>query len=501
MTLNKYSFAGAILKIEGPSAQSTSLKKEETSEPPNTIDVLKDFLSRRYNPETKLLDLSQTGSDPELLNIGMFDTTSRGSKFFPALMKICDGLFTSPREKEEAVASVSLANNALLNITAVTTLSQTFPHLKNLDLSNNHIPDLKAMESWRWKFPRLERLILSGNPLEMNQADAGAMFMKWYPSLTHINDTQVRSLEEVKAIKSGELPLAVLGPSFHDEAAIAENFIKRFFVNFDSDRNGVVNGYYDNQSTFSLSINPAAPTGADAPSTNNRPEWGRHLAKSRNLLRVSKTSGKVDRLYKGANAIRHCFSLLPSTKHPDLINEPYKWCIECNPLLGLPDSSGQSDVGVGGLIVIVHGEFLETETEKQHGTITRSFDRTFVLGPGGGTGGLRVVCDTLVLRPYGGYRAWIVQTDEENISLSSSKQPLLQHQVQVPPGFGNAGNGKGDEQVQKEVLALELSKGTGMTLEFSGMCLEQSAWNLEEAARRFEQAKVCLSATRCCHVH
>ncbi len=139
-------------------------------------------------------------------------------------------------------------------------------------------------------------------------------------------------------------------------------------------------------------------------------------------------------------------------------------------------------------MVMVHGEFAEVDVSTGQSTAIRSFDRTFVLGPGGGIGGIRVACDTLVLRQYGGHDAW--RPEVEGTASMPTVQP--QHQINVPAGFGFSGPGKTEEQVQKEVLAVELSKGTGMTLEFSGLCLEQCGWNLRGAAASFEQAKVCL---------
>ncbi|CAF9908957.1 MAG: nuclear mRNA export, poly(A)+RNA binding protein [Alectoria fallacina] len=490
--LNNFQFAGAALGIE-VSRRKTSepLASNADSETPNTIDVLKSVLSRRYNTDEKLLDLSQLGTDPELVNIGMFSTTSRESKFFPALMKICDSIFTTAHAKEEAVVSVSLANNALITIASVTTLSQTFPALKNLDLSNNKLKNLTALEGWRWKFRKLDQLILTGNPIEAEVPKYKDDVIKWYPTLTLLNSIQIRSLEDARAAVNGKLPIPILGPSFRDEAAISENFVKQFFPAYDGDRTALVNGYYDAQSTFSISINLSAPHTAET--TNQKlPGWEAYLRKSRNLTKITHPPSRMSRLHTGTESIRDGFTTLPVTRHPDIMAEPQKWCVECHTIPGLPDPTGQSSSGVGGLMVMVHGEFTEVDVSTGHSTATRSFDRTFVLGPGGGVGGIRVACDTLVLRAYGGHDAW--RPEVEDGAAIPRTQAQVQHQIDMPAGFALSGPGKTEEQVQKEVLAVELSKGTGMTLEFSGLCLEQSGWNLEGAAASFEQAKVCLHA-------
>ena len=404
-------------------------------------------------------------------------------------MKICDGIFTTAHAKEEAIVSVSLANNALTTIASVTTLSQTFPALQNLDLSNNKLRNLTALEGWRWKFRKLDQLILTGNPIETDVPTYIDDIKKWYPSLTKLNGIQIRSLEDARAAVNGKLPIPILGPSFRDEAAISETFVKQFFPAYDGDRTALVNGYYDNQSTFSVSVNLFAPHTAEA--TNQKlPGWEAYLKKSRNLMKITHAPSRMSRLYTGTESIRDGFTTLPVTRHPDIMTEPQKWCVECHTIPGLPDPTGQSSSGVGGLMVMVHGEFTEVDVSTGRSTAIRSFDRTFVLGPGGGIGGIRVACDTLVLRQYGGHDAWRPEVDE---SASVAMAPG-RHQINVPAGFALSGPGKTEEQVQKEVLAVELSKGTGMTLEFSALCLEQCGWNLEGAAASFEQAKVCLHA-------
>ena len=501
LKLNTFSFAGAALRIEaqaskdsyrpGPDDQRPSpFANKEDPETVNTIDHLKSLLSRRYNVDTKLLDLSQLGSDPELVSLGIFNTSSTESKFFPALMKVCNTLFTTAREKDNAITSVSLANNALTDIRSVTTLSQTLPALRNLDLSNNQLSNLSVLEGWRWKFRKLEQLILTGNPLEVNEPQYKIDILRWYPTLLMLNNEQVRTEQDVKAAATEKLPLPILGPSFRDEASIAENFVKQFFPAYDSDRRALVNGYYDAQSTFSVSINMSAPRGHE--STKIAP-WDQYIKRSRNLTKLSNPNAQMTRLITGTDSIRDCFTTLPVTRHPDLLIQPEKWCIECHTIPGLPDPSGESTSGVGGLIVIVHGEFSEIDVSTTQPTTTRSFDRTFVLGPGRGPGGIRVANDIMVLRAYGGYDAWRseeVENVADQTAVHRTQQLPQQHQVTLPDGFGIPGPDKTEEQARKEELALELSKATGMTLEYSGMCLEQSGWNLQEAAVAFEQAKV-----------
>jgi len=296
-----------------------------------------------------------------------------------------------------------------------------------------------------------------------------------------LNGMQVRTDEQIAAAMANKtkLPLAVLPPSFRDEAAIGETFLKEFFPAYDTDRATLASAFYDTESTFSLSVNVSA---LRAPGTveHKAQAWDHYIKKSRNLNKITTLGGRMERISTGAESIRDAWMLLPSSRHPSLLGEPQKWCVECQPLPGLPDLSGQSAAGVGGLIVMVHGEFNEIDVSTGNVVGQRSFDRTFVLGPGTGKLGIRVVNDVLVLRAYGGFGAW--HTYAEAIST----------QYQLPDGLGVAAPDKSEEQLQKEILAIELAKVTRMTLAYSAMCLEQSGWILDEAVKRFEEVKSSL---------
>lgn len=490
LRLNTFTFAGAALTIEERSGNAeqhdSRVKHESTPATQDLVGKMKGMLNRRYNPELKLLDLSFLATDPEFSDTGIFSANARESKFFPALMKVCDTIFSSAQQKREAVSSVTLANNALTSVTSVTALSQTFPEIKNLDLSNNQLKDLRAIESWRWKFRHLDHLVLTGNPLETAVPRYQDEILKWYPTLRLLNTIQVRSDDVIRPAAKGKLPIPILAASFRDEATIGETFVKQFFPAFDTDRTALARGYYDAQSTFSLSVNMSAPRAPDDHRFSL--SWDSYIKRSRNLTKISHLPAKVSRILTGSESIRDFWLTLPSSRHPDLLSDTQKWCIECNSIPGLPDPSGQSASGVGGLIVMVHGEYEEVNISTGQATSLRSFDRTFVLGPGQGVGGIRVVSDILVLRAYGGSSAWEPQGGE--INLSPAPQPSAPMQPQVPQGFGTVAPGKSSEQLQKEVMALELSRGTGMTLEYSGMCLEQSGWDLAEAGKAFGLAKV-----------
>ncbi|KAJ5483902.1 hypothetical protein N7539_005698 [Penicillium diatomitis] len=517
LRVNGALFAGVRIVVEPYDGSSSAAIDRElgttSSTSPSTADTkskMTMILSKRYYPDTKLLDLSKLSSDPDLVAMGIFNQTSTESKFFPALMKVWEMGFTDAKQRREAVDSVSLAHNSLTNVTAVTTLSQTFPDLKNLDLSHNNLKDDRSMSAWRWKFRNLEFLDLTGNPFSTEPTFKETL-MKWYPSLQTLNNVLVRTPEEIAAQK--KTPIPVQPPHFQDEGQIAENFIRAFFVRFDSNREELARSFYDSHSEFTMNINTSAPKAQQTESAG----WDPYIKKSRNLLKINHLPARMSRSYIGTAKVLEVWKDLPETRHPDVTARPEEYLIECYPVPGLPDLTGQSPTGVGGLLVMVHGKFEENVAGKVE---TRSFDRTFVIGPGSGLGGIRVINDILCLRAYGGHEAWSPEnqaipyaTGPAAIAAGASAPvaaipaaplatlptpvpaptpapiPAPLAQAGFPPGYGVPGPGKTETQVQQEQMIAQMSAKSGMTLQFSEMALSGNGWNFEAAWKNFEELK------------
>ncbi|KAF2754201.1 hypothetical protein EJ05DRAFT_152509 [Pseudovirgaria hyperparasitica] len=457
--MNKWVWAGVNLQIE-PAQQSNAFSDKNGGDQEMQADarpILTDLISRRYNADLKLLDLSGLASDPQLKANGVLTSIAQPANFFPALMKVCDEQFKTAQEKRDTVFSVTLANNDLRSVSPVTTLAQTFPDLKNLDLSNNKIPTLSSMINWKHKFRALDQLLLNGNPLEQQDPAFYIQIRNWYPALRTLNNQQIRTDQEALQSSHGvKKALPVRGPMFHDEGDIAKNFIISFFAGYDTDRAALVNMYYDTESIFSFSLNNRGISDPLSRQKMEKQEWDAYIRKSRNLKALSHLPARVNRQYTGPAKILEIISSLPKTRHPDLGNSGQKWCIECQSLPSVPDATRQHPGGVGGLIIDIHGEFEELDERAGNAEKSRSFDRNFVLGPGV-NGGVRIVSDTLTIRAYGGFAAWKPDELESN--------------------------------GQQEPLITEVCRRTGMIVSFSKQCLEESGWNLEEAIQRFEGAK------------
>lgn len=451
--------------------------------------MLRGVLERRYDQDSKFLNLSALGQDEELRNQHIFDKKSTTGKFFPAMMTVFDNAFDKKEDRDAAVTSVSLCNNELDDLTSVFSLAVHLPKLQNLDLSNNKFAKLEDLSSWRKRFYHLRHLILTGNPIEQNEPTFPQQIVNWYPNLRQLNGIQVRTEEEVaRKAKFGDLPFPIKSAHFADEGGIAENFVRTFFTGFDTDRNTLATYYYDAQSEFSYAVNVSAPRDPNATDKAEAGDWEAYIKQSRNLKKITQLPARQNRNFRGSQAIAEAFTNMPPTKHPDLAAEAKKWLIEAKMVSGVPDVTGASPIGVDGFLITVHGEFDELDHATGQPKKKRSFDRTFIVGPGG-SAGVRIVSDLLTIRSYGGTQAFEPDNLEGYADLASQHQPQMQQETApVMPDLG-LGLPAGLDVTQAELLVAQLMQQTFMTPGYAKDCLEQVAWNYQGALEAFARVK------------
>lgn len=424
-------------------------------------EQLRTVLSQRYDINAKLLSLSALGEDPILNQMGFFSGESKPEKLFRALMAVCDGLFKTEEEKRNAVSSISLAGNNIDDVLQIMSLTDTFPDLANLDLSRNQFKNTKGLQKWRYRLRKLETLLLNDNPIETMDPSYQADLIAWFPKLQNLSGIQVRTPEQIAAEEAAlrPNPIPQHGIDFRDIGGIGEGFLREFVPMYDADRPNLAAKYYDNESTFSVAIN-----NANTSRNSVGQSWAPYLKFSRNHVKITTTHARVQRLFTGLHHIQSMWQQLPPTRHPDLATEFHKYIIDCHPVHGLADPTGQSPVGVDGMVITMHGQF-EDQDPGTMKTATRSFTRTFILGPAAPGGNvIRVISDVLALRAHDPLPA-----------LPGLSAPP------VPPP---------NEDMQKQQMVIELCNRTGMTPEYSHLCLDGVGWNFDQALITFNEKRV-----------
>ncbi|KAH7035088.1 uncharacterized protein B0I36DRAFT_346930 [Microdochium trichocladiopsis] len=477
LKLNGFGWAGTNLTIttttDSPLDGSTTQMSSTALE---VKEQLKGVLSVRYNVEAKLLDLGNLGQDPILSQMGFFAGESSPEKMFRALMAICDGIFKTAQAKRESVVSISLAGNNIDDVLQVMSLTDTFPDVINLDLSKNAIKDIKALQKWRHRLRHMETLLLNDNPIETTNPGYVQEITGWFPKLQNLSNQQVRSPEQVAAEQAATRPSPIPqnGADFRDINRIGEGFITEFIQMYDTNRPTLAAKYYDDQSVFSLAVNTNAPHAPDV----QPPTWSAYLKFSRNHSKITHASARYQRLFVGAHLIQEAWKQLPLTRHPDIATQFDKYIIDCHPIHGLADPSGQSPLGVDGMTMTIHGELDDQEpTSKKEAK--RSFSRTFILGPGApGQNPIRVISDMLSMKVYNP-----LPTAAADAGTQAPTAAITAPVTQIPPASTDA---------EKEQFIMELCKRTNMVPEYSRFCLETANWNFDQALVIFAEKKAQL---------
>ena len=139
-----------------------------------------------------------------------------------------------------------------------------------------------------------------------------------------------------------------------------------------------------------------------------------------------------------------------------------------------------------GFLITIHGEFDELDSATGQAKKRRSFDRTFVLGPGGAAG-VRIVSDLLTLRAYGGIQAFEPDNFEAWNGEHQQTAPLpIESAVPALPA--------GLDIAQAEQMVAQLVQQTNMTVQYAKDCLEQVGWQYPAALEAFERVKASLPA-------
>ncbi|CAH2350371.1 mRNA export factor Mex67p [[Candida] railenensis] len=524
-------FAGQSLKISKAISQNSLSNLGSISTPANgggsTIETITNFLKSRYDPNSKLLNISSVQHDPLLVQQGFFASISTTSKFFPALMKIAADLKLD-------VESVDLSSNNLTDLTSVSSLAQTFPYLKNLALSQNNFNRIKSFEVWKHKLNYLRELVLINNPIITNLKSAQDLqivtleMMRNFPRLIVFNGEVVR--DEAKLMAHLTFPFTPMQAMFFQDEMIQQvstNFVTNFYSLWDGNRQDLM-VLYQQESQFSMSVDSSHPHVIEVSTTstnsNNRAygggntstdsPFGYYLNQSRNLTRVSNTKSRMSKLAQGQQDIFKQFQQLPRTRH-NLLTQPELFSMESH-----------SFPQLNGILITLHGSFEEIDAPVEIATVPsnnpsynsnnrrfgnstyknnnkkfplgkKSFDRTFVI-ISGQDGSMIVASDILMVRLFADGDAWNTTigtgspagggATATNVNVSSLNTPQGTSNVLAQPA-GTAElpldvKAKLNENQQQILVRILLE--TKLNLQYGIMLCEQSQWDYQQCINNFK---------------
>ena len=508
-------FAGQSLRFsKGPSTISNQMGGGSTSgSGGSTIETITNFLKARYQPDIKMLNLSGVKQDANLNAQGFFASVSVTSKFFPALMKIASDLKLD-------VESVDLSSNELNDLQAISSMTQTFPKLKNLSLQNNNLSRTKVFEIWKNKLNFLRELILFNNPIVQttNPAeiqDIKLELMRCFPRLVVLNGEILRNEQALEANNTSPFGSQAMFFQDDDTKNLATNFVANYLNLWDTNRAGLM-VLYQNESQFSMQLDTSHPhLIGDSNSTTNI-DFGNYMPHSRNLTRISSGKARMSKVAVGTEQIYKSFQQLPKTKH-SLVENPTSFSMECYKYAPL-----------NGIVITIHGSFEETaqpeisdssssqssrggrfhsqSRNKKPSLSKKSFDRTFIVLPGP-NGSMIVASDLLLIRPFNIDIPW---TNSYPPTQPSSQPPptatTIPGQQQPPNGLQGATpmaaappasapsmvdlppEIKSNLQVPQQELLVKIVMETKLNLQYALMLCEQSQWDFNQSMVNFKNS-------------
>ncbi|KAF8529914.1 hypothetical protein JB92DRAFT_2860242 [Gautieria morchelliformis] len=533
----RLSGSASPVSIRGASKQSSSTSRlprrvdpnrrgpispSQTSISQRSVDVWREFVQKRWNPDAQFLNLEHIATDETLKKLER-PLGVPSPKEAAVIFKLASQL-------KPEVLSISLANNNFTTAHPLQTLSHYLPGLRNLSLANNKLrlwKDLDYLSARKGKFLHLKELVMNGNPMREGELTNGkldkyrAEVLRRFPTLELLDSEVVFKIDfdlpgpsAVPAPSSGQGPTSfpvqiapgLIAPGM--QAFVAE-FLTKFFTIYDTSRMSLAD-VYGPVASFSFSANTSIPPRARIQGHHNsaampnqkKLEWTPYIAHgSRNLSRVNTLARAEKSLHTGPDEIVGKLTSLPGTRHD--INAQEKFVVDAWPVQGVLPLPGDASTV---LFITVHGQL---EEEPSHGI--RSFDRSFILAPAadGSRAKLHgwpvvILSDQLVIRAYSSHEAWmpgpIRMPPQESIPIShptplpSQPQPTLlnlplppqtQQQIASDPALAPLAE-------PQRLYVIELSARTGLNAGFSIQCLEGNGWDPQKALANFEAVRANL---------
>ncbi|SPP89292.1 nuclear RNA export factor 1 [Drosophila guanche] len=467
---------------------------------------MKQVMAKRYNAQTKALDMSRFYADPDIKPV--FCPLFRANVMGVALDIMCDNI--------PDLEALNLNDNNLVSMEAFRRVDKRLPHLKILYLGDNKLPSLAHLLVFR-NLPIVE-LLLRNNPCRSRYKDSQhfvSEVRRKFPKLAKLDGESLGPVVAFDLAGAGTMPTTQA--SFlcdNGGADVVRQFLNQYFNIFDMEsRQSLLDAYHEHAM---LSI--TMPNAGHAGRLNNFWKFNRNF---RRIVNHERDDHRTRLLKNGRLA---CVATL--NEWPRTLHERRTFTVDLtiyNPQMIV--------FTVTGLFKELNGEDDRPSTSNAYEL--RHFMRTFVVVPqnsgfcirnetifitaatneqvrefkrsqhqpapggattaaGGGTTGSRMAtapASALQNRlgsVGGGATATVAILPEVgSLSLNALSSPTGVSQPQRPTAF--ASTGSATDEATKIQMVQAMSSQSQMNLEWSKKCLEETNWDYNHAGFVFEK--------------
>ncbi|XP_068146329.1 nuclear RNA export factor 1-like [Drosophila tropicalis] len=471
---NDFEMAGRI-QLQGKSAQLPNgfclMPRVSKGIPLAVIDddlkqKMKNVMAKRYNVQSKALDLSRFYADPDLKLT--FCPLFQDDVMKAALDIICENV--------PDLMALNLNENNLSTMETFVSVETRLPHLQVLYLEDNQLPNLSQL----WVFHKLPivELVLRQNPCRFRYKEYRhfvSHVLEKFPKLQKLNGEILNSQVVLNMRKEGLLPTAKA--SFICDKAgeeVVRQFIDQYFSIFDSENRQLLLDAYNEDAMLSISM----PSVKQVDQLKSLRKFNRNL-----ITDLNNNHAKL--LKSGRLACVATLNEFPRTSH-----EKHTFTVDltlCNAQL---------------MVFTVTGLFKEMPHDDQQSYILRHFTRTFVVVPK--NGGFCIRNETIFISnasqdQIGTYKRSLLQpipaTDNSSDGmLGVDETPTSSSSNHLNPVGNNGGAVKAvapkipavNDDAAKMQMVRAFSAQSQMNSEWSHKCLEETNWDFSHATFVFD---------------
>ncbi|XP_054731276.1 nuclear RNA export factor 1 [Anastrepha obliqua] len=423
-------------------------------------------MAKRYNAQTKALDMSSFHTDPDFR--GMFCGIFRSP-----VMAVAIGIM---EKNIPDLVALNLNNNNISSMEAFKNAHVRLRNLRILYLADNRIPTATHLIALR-HVPFVE-LVLKNNGLCSRYKDHAQYvreIQRKFPKLRKLDGQDLTPMIQFDVGEEAAV-MPVAKASFlcdPNGTEIIRQFLEQYFLIFDSDnRQPLLDAYHD-QAMLSLLVPPASQVG----------RLEKYWRYNRSLLRQNTDDNTRLRLLRfGRLAVVSMLAELPKTKH-----YPRSFTVDLT--LFTPKM----------IVFTVAGLFKDIDGDSED---LRYFQRQYIIVPAGSGFCIRNEMVLITVATQSQVRFFkksieptaTAQVNNEAAIQSSGLSSSLQSRLQINQPSTSAvaaatlqSTQVGVDETTKIQMVQTLSAQSNMNIEWSKKCLEETNWDYNHAAFVFDK--------------